>query len=237
MYGLLQQSATPSSSQIEESLDGNLCRCTGYRPILAAFHTFAPDHVDVPLRSHGACCQAQRDAFPDIEELGVLVRAPYNPLNHSRPSLSSIQKPVSLRFESGGNVWLVATSLPTLQSAINRSPPDYMLVRGNTSTGVYPMPVASTMIDVAPVKELYGFSLSAQSLTIGANETLSALMDYFQTNAAALPPHFARIRVFMKRIASFNVRNIACWAGNLAMANLKDFTSDLLSLFCAANAT
>jgi hypothetical protein len=37
MYGLLQTNANPTQSQVIEALDGNLCRCTGYRPIVSAF--------------------------------------------------------------------------------------------------------------------------------------------------------------------------------------------------------
>ncbi|KAL3718639.1 hypothetical protein ACJRO7_003719 [Eucalyptus globulus] len=42
MYALLRSSQSPPpEEQIDECLSGNLCRCTGYRPILDAFRVFA----------------------------------------------------------------------------------------------------------------------------------------------------------------------------------------------------
>lgn len=42
MYALLRSCQTPpTEEQIEECLAGNLCRCTGYRPIADAFRVFA----------------------------------------------------------------------------------------------------------------------------------------------------------------------------------------------------
>ncbi|XP_004291798.1 PREDICTED: xanthine dehydrogenase 1-like [Fragaria vesca subsp. vesca] len=42
VYALLRSSQTPpNEEQIEECLAGNLCRCTGYRPIVDAFRVFA----------------------------------------------------------------------------------------------------------------------------------------------------------------------------------------------------
>ncbi|CAL4993427.1 unnamed protein product [Urochloa decumbens] len=42
MYALLRSSKQPpTEDQIEDNLSGNLCRCTGYRPIIDAFRVFA----------------------------------------------------------------------------------------------------------------------------------------------------------------------------------------------------
>ncbi|XP_074291115.1 xanthine dehydrogenase 1-like isoform X2 [Silene latifolia] len=57
MYALLRSSQnSPTEEQIEESLAGNLCRCTGYRPIMDAFMVFAKTddmiYTGRPLASH-----------------------------------------------------------------------------------------------------------------------------------------------------------------------------------------
>ncbi|XP_064601293.1 LOW QUALITY PROTEIN: xanthine dehydrogenase/oxidase-like [Liolophura sinensis] len=41
MYALLRNQPVPSMKDITQALEGNLCRCTGYRPILDGFHTFS----------------------------------------------------------------------------------------------------------------------------------------------------------------------------------------------------
>uniref|UniRef100_A0A3B4BDX9 2Fe-2S ferredoxin-type domain-containing protein n=1 Tax=Periophthalmus magnuspinnatus TaxID=409849 RepID=A0A3B4BDX9_9GOBI len=40
MYALLRNNPTPHMEQLHQAFQGNLCRCTGYRPILEGFKTF-----------------------------------------------------------------------------------------------------------------------------------------------------------------------------------------------------
>jgi xanthine dehydrogenase iron-sulfur cluster and FAD-binding subunit A len=40
-YSMLAQNPTPDAATVEQHFDGNLCRCTGYRPLLSTFGTFA----------------------------------------------------------------------------------------------------------------------------------------------------------------------------------------------------
>ncbi len=41
LYALLRNNENPTKHDVEEAFDGNLCRCTGYRPILDAAQTFS----------------------------------------------------------------------------------------------------------------------------------------------------------------------------------------------------
>ena len=43
MYTLLRNNPSPTQEEMEHAFEGNLCRCTGYRPILDGFRTFCSD--------------------------------------------------------------------------------------------------------------------------------------------------------------------------------------------------
>uniref|UniRef100_A0A3Q3WHF2 Uncharacterized protein n=1 Tax=Mola mola TaxID=94237 RepID=A0A3Q3WHF2_MOLML len=45
MYALLRNKPQPTMEDIREALGGNLCRCTGYRPIIDGFKTFCESEV------------------------------------------------------------------------------------------------------------------------------------------------------------------------------------------------
>jgi len=42
MYGLLVNNPKPTAQQVEDAFDGNICRCTGYRPIFKAMRAVVP---------------------------------------------------------------------------------------------------------------------------------------------------------------------------------------------------
>eukprot|EP01137_Pigoraptor_chileana_P018502 Opistho-2@78082 len=56
MYTLLRNTPTPSRADLDHAFEGNLCRCTGYRPILQAFTPFVRQSATgCPMGD--ACCR------------------------------------------------------------------------------------------------------------------------------------------------------------------------------------
>lgn len=61
MYALIRNNTNPSLHQIERAFEGNLCRCTGYRPILDGFKTFSCPKGEL-------CCQNKQQQQQNTEQ-------------------------------------------------------------------------------------------------------------------------------------------------------------------------
>ena len=94
MYSLLRSKngAAISEEEIEENLAGNLCRCTGYRPILDAFRPFAS--IDSSVYTEEAL-MAAREASSSGNGNGVVVKSNGNGSTADGPLCPSTGKPCS----------------------------------------------------------------------------------------------------------------------------------------------
>ena len=78
LYALYESNINPDRRAIDDALSGNLCRCTGYRPIIAAARQmYAPTRPSVPDRA-AALQKIQRKGSLQIEHKGRRFFAPEN---------------------------------------------------------------------------------------------------------------------------------------------------------------
>uniref|UniRef100_A0ACB8G087 Aldehyde oxidase 3 n=1 Tax=Sphaerodactylus townsendi TaxID=933632 RepID=A0ACB8G087_9SAUR len=64
IYALLRNEIEPSEEQIAEALSGNLCRCTGYRPIIDGSKTFCKESMCCQDKENRGCCLDEEDGLP-----------------------------------------------------------------------------------------------------------------------------------------------------------------------------
>nr|XP_016926109.2 indole-3-acetaldehyde oxidase-like [Drosophila suzukii] len=219
MYGLLEQHrGQVSVSQVEDAFGGNLCRCTGYRPILDAMKSFAVDsNIDVPPE-----CVDIEDSFELLcPRTGQSCKG-----SCSRPPLR----------DQGGSSWYWPKSLAELFSALGqvKNGEPYMLVAGNTAHGVYRRPRdIRHFVDVNMVPELRQYSIEADHLLLGGNVTLTDAMQVFLL--AAKKPGFeycTQLWQHFNLIANVPVRNNGTLAGNITIKKEHpEFPSDVFILF------
>ncbi|XP_045464415.1 indole-3-acetaldehyde oxidase-like [Harmonia axyridis] len=216
MYAL-SKNGKPTMKEVENSFGGNICRCTGYRPILSAFKSLCKD-----------ACTDLLGTYPDIEDFCIV------DAESIKENGMSCMKNRQYEIKYGEANWLKVVSLKNLLNVIKKiGDQPYMLVAGNTGKGVYKLPTPSFYVDIIDVKELTSYELGEDLLKLGANFTLSNTMDLFK-QTANLNPKFGYLQAVADHIdlvAHVAVRNIGTIAGNLMLKHLhNEFPSDIFLL-------
>ncbi|XP_055856280.1 uncharacterized protein LOC129919435 [Episyrphus balteatus] len=226
MFSLMKSKGNHlTMAEIENSFGGNICRCTGYRPILDAMKSFASDN--------NSC---DRIECPDIEDLsnGDGGKCPKT----GEKCNGICDKPSPVNYKNGCK-WFYPRSLMELFKILHNLGDDqkYMMVSGNTAHGVYRRSEeVQNFIDVN-LTNLKTYRIEEDCLTMGANLSLTETMEIFQ-KAAKLPgfEYCQELYDHFDLIANVPVRNMGTIAGNLMIKHSHpEFSSDIFITFEALN--
>ncbi|MEN9866907.1 MAG: xanthine dehydrogenase small subunit [Pseudomonadota bacterium] len=177
----------PSREQINTALSGNLCRCTGYRPIIdAALHMFdypAPAHSPLPtLAQLQALQRTQGWHYQGTDQHGA---AHDCFIPHSEAELA----------------------------ALRQAHPQALLLAGGTDMGLWvtkQLRQLPPLIYLAHIASLHQMNEVDDWLEIGA---MVSLNDAYQRLSQHYPQQLTE---FWQRFASHPIRNIGTLGGNLA---------------------
>ena len=218
MHSLLATKPGATPADVEKQFDGNICRCTGYRPILSAFHKLAAEQAPSCGVKASPCTQNFRAATADCKKYTT---------------------------DDGTATWVEPSTLAELASHITsckQAGSKYRLVAGNTGHGVYPDPNVATFINVSKIPQLLAHGTQPDGgIAVGAGIPINALIELLTAHAgleAGPRSHYQVLADHMGKIANNQVRNVGTWAGNLAMCHAHpEFQSDMATIMVAAGAS
>ena len=192
MFALYKTNASPTRREIDDALAGNLCRCTGYKPIIAAAQAMyeRPADSDDWLRQP---FDKQQTPSPRIDRLQALRRAS------------------SLAIAGCGRSFHApetAAEFATLLAAT----PDATILAGGTDIGLWVTKQhreLDTIVYTGNVRELRELNVTDTHIQIGAAVSLTDA-------ASVIVEHYPQLFELFQRFASPPIRNAGTLGGNIA---------------------
>jgi len=226
-----------TTSEAEKAISGNLCRCTGYRPIVDACKSFA---ADVDLEDLGLNCFWKKGSEPaEVSKLpgynsGAVCTFPEflkSDINASVEQANNALVPIS---DDG---WYRPKSIDELHRLFESNSFDensVKIVASNTGSGVYKdQDLHDKYIDIKGIPELSVINRSSKGIELGSVVSISKAIDVLSDGNLV----FRKIADHLNKVASPFVRNTATIGGNIIMAQRLQFPSDIATVLLAAGST
>ncbi|KFP51668.1 Aldehyde oxidase, partial [Cathartes aura] len=229
IYALLRNHAEPSMEQIISALDGNLCRCTGYRPIIDSYTSFAREPTCCQLRGTGQCCLDQEECACSSSAGGLCNPEEFAPVDPTQefifpPELMRMvqeQQRTTLIFHGKRTTWI---SPPSLKELLELKPkyPKAPLVVGNTSVGLkknHHGAYHPIILHPVRIPEMRVVSSTNDGLVIGAACCLAQLRDILMEAVPKLPEEKTKIYQallqHLRTLAGEQIRSMASLGGHI----------------------
>ena len=192
LFALYKSNAHPTRVEIDDALAGNLCRCTGYRPI-----------VDAARKMYrlGAKSQAWLDRPHGKGE------QPTRRIERLR----SIRRRAGIKVKFGSRRFFAPRDVSELVDMLGQHP-NATLLAGGTDVGLWITKQhreLQTVIYTGRVRELGTINVSSTHIEIGAAVSLTDAM-------TVIVGHYPNLDELFRRFGSPPIRNAGTLGGNIA---------------------
>ena len=258
LYALLRNHSDPSEHEIEEAFDGNLCRCTGYRPILDAAQSFGAAQSCGKSKANGGsgCCMENGNGDSSVQNGCAMKKLDLDgdqPIKRFtppgfieyNPETQLIFPPAlrkhefkALAFGNKRKRWYRPATLKQLLE-IKSVYPSAKVIGGSTETQIeikFKAMQYTASVYVGDIAELRQYAFKDDYLEIGGNVSLTDLehicLEAVEHYGPVKGQVFEAIHKQLRYFAGRQIRNVGTPAGNLATASP---ISDLNPVFVASN--